>query len=315
MPLLVRLFFALLLGAFLTGCAAWKDSPEKDEMSSGLTNKESSTFVDPDSAFLAELFPKVKTADEAIHLGDQAYSQGKKDLALLHYVRAFDMDNAHVEALEKMSLIYTQKGDHKLSDLANQMIIKHHPDNVSANESLGLSRLNSKQYDAAEAYLNRAIKLDPKRWASHNGLGVIADIQHDYPRAISHYQAALALMPNSPALLNNIGYSFYLSGNYDKAPEYFNQALNVDPDYAPAIKNMGLLEARKRNYEKAVDILTRVMKSESANNDVGYIAMLNGDYRIAEQLFLRAIQGANTYYPKANENLEQLRKTMHSGAP
>jgi Flp pilus assembly protein TadD len=45
-----------------------------------------------------------------------------------------------------------------------------------------------------------------------------------------------------------------------------------------------------------------------AANDVGYIAMLSGDYAMAEVLFADAIRLSPRYYETANENTAELRR-------
>ena len=45
-----------------------------------------------------------------------------------------------------------------------------------------------------------------------------------------------------------------------------------------------------------------------AANDVGYIAMISGDYAAAELLFADAIRLSPRYYETANENAAELRR-------
>jgi Flp pilus assembly protein TadD len=45
-----------------------------------------------------------------------------------------------------------------------------------------------------------------------------------------------------------------------------------------------------------------------ATNDVGYIAMVSGDYAYAELLFAEAIRLSPVYYETANQNLAELRR-------
>jgi Flp pilus assembly protein TadD len=51
-----------------------------------------------------------------------------------------------------------------------------------------------------------------------------------------------------------------------------------------------------------------------AANDVGYIAMVSGDYQVADQMFAEAIRLSPRYYQTANENLAELRRRRSDAA-
>ena len=109
-------------------------------------------------------------------------------------------------------------------------------------------------------------------------------------------------------VLNNRGYSSYLAGNFEAAERDFRSALSADPGYEKAWQNLGLVYARRGEYRTAVATLTRVVEDHVAANDVGYIAMLSGDYPTAERLFAEAIRLSPRYYQAANENVAELRR-------
>lgn len=132
------------------------------------------------------------------------------------------------------------------------------------------------------------------------------------PFAVSDYrtfQFTLAIVYAIALLgLNNRGYSRYLAGDLDAAERDFRAALTVDPGYEKAWQNLGLVFARRGDYPLAVATLGRVVSKHVAANDVGYIAMLSGDYATAEQLFADAIRLSPRYYQTADENTAELRR-------
>jgi Flp pilus assembly protein TadD len=70
--------------------------------------------------------------------------------------------------------------------------------------------------------------------------------------------------------------------------------------------NLGLVQARQKKYSMAVHTMTRLVASEVAYNDVGYIAMRQGDLGIAERYFRKAIQLSPRYFEAAQRNLTLL---------
>jgi Flp pilus assembly protein TadD len=291
---------AVVMG--LSGCAADKGkvAAERNRAAAPFTAKAEKSLLD-------QLFPTVTAPKEALELGDSSLREGKEELALVYYLRAFDLDAANIQALEKMSAIYSRRGELRLMDMALQAILKVDAKHAGANESLGLLRLSGRRYAEAETLLTRSLAADPRRWRAMNALGIIADLRGDHYTAIAHYRRALNVLPGSPMLLSNIGYSHYLAGDRRLSRDYLNQALGLDPKHARAARNLALVEANEGHYQAAIGLLSRVMRTHAAYNNVGYVCMMKGDYPQAERFLTESIAQAPQYYERAHENLKQLR--------
>jgi Flp pilus assembly protein TadD len=182
------------------------------------------------------------------------------------------------------------------------------PEHSRALESLGLRYFADRQLDQARPLLSRAVAKEPALWRSHNALGLIADSLGEHGLAAMHFAMALTARPGNATVLNNRGYSRYLAGDLDSAESDFREALAADPGYEKAWQNLGLVFARRGDYQTARTTLARVVGAHVAANDVGYIAMLSGDYAMAEVLFADAIRLSPRYYETANENTAELRR-------
>ena len=64
----------------------------------------------------------------------------------------------------------------------------------------------------------------------------------------------------------------------------------------------------------AIMTLERVVSPVVAANDVGYVAMLSGDYAIAEPLVAEAIRRSPRFYQTATENVAELRRLRADAA-
>jgi len=104
-------------------------------------------------------------------------------------------------------------------------------------------------------------------------------------KAESFFRKADSILPNSPELLNNIGFALYSADKLDEAGPYYIKALQINPGFKKATYNYALLQARLSNYEQAYIAFAKVSSQAEANNNIGYIAMMNGDYAEAKQLF------------------------------
>jgi len=285
-----RSFCALLGVALLTaGCVA--------------TPASSTRATEEDAA--AELMEQLPV-DQIVAQGDAAARQGDYRRALFLYMQAVEAEPTAPHWL-RVGLANTKLGNQSLAWSAYSQAIEADADYAPAHEELGLLYLSMKQTAPGRHHLERAVEIEPQRWRAHNALGVLCDADRDHARAIEHYEQALAANPNSAEILNNLAYSNFLAEQFDQAREFLQRALLIDPKYESAIANLGLLYARQGHYRDAVATLERIMEAPQAHNDVGYLALRQGDFDMAEWLLMEAIRLAPRYYQTANENLERVR--------
>ncbi len=248
-----------------------------------------------------------KQAGLAMARADAAFRQGELDRALYDYVQALSWDEDRVDAHYMVGVVHYLKGNLGLAVRAFQKTLSITQDHAGALEGIGLVLLRDKKPEEAKVYLGKSLAQDPHRWRAHNGLGVIADMNHDYAAAERHYQAALNERPEAPVLLTNLGYSKYAAGDWAGAQSYFERALEIDPRHEKAWSNLGLLHVRRGRYGKAMEAFTRIMPESHASNSVGYLCLIDGKYRQAEEYFVEAIKQSPAYYAEAHDNLEKAR--------
>ena len=288
----------ILCAALMSGCASMKGSNSAASNSSG---SDSSGFYEgePEVVFATE-FP-VESVEEAIARADSALTSGNMDLALYMYVRAYDLQKDNLHALMRIGEIHESRGNFELAKRAFTTVLRIDPKQMGTLQSLGLIYLHEKRLDEAQLLLERAIAENPDLWRAQDGIGIIADIHGEHDKAIAAFDAALAVNPTAASVLNNRGYSLYLDGQYPEAARDFIAAAEMGVDRAWL--NLGLVLARQKRYSEAVHKMTRMVAAEIAYNDVGYIALRQGDIGIAETYFRKAIQIAPRYFEAAQRNL------------
>jgi Flp pilus assembly protein TadD len=249
-----------------------------------------------------------RTAAEARVLAEEARGKGDAETALRMYVEVAELDSSDADAFYQIGAIYEGRHDAVRAVRAYTRAVQIDPNHGAALTALGLIYFADHQLADARTLLERAAAAAPGDWRSRNALGLIADVDGRHEAAVEHYAAALAASPGNPTILNNRGYSAYLAGDLAAAEADFKAALVVDEHYQKAWQNLGLVYARRGDYEQALRILQRVVSPYVAANDVGYIAMLSGDYDRAQTLFDDAIRLSPRYYATANENVAELRR-------
>lgn len=256
----------------------------------------------------AEALKKL-SPEEIMATADQAARRGEYDRAMSMYMQAIEVEPSG-DLWFRVGWIYATLGKKELAAQSFAMTVQLDPENARAHEELGLYLMENRQREQATVHLRRAVEIEPGRWRSHNALGVLADAAGEHAAAIDHYATALAFEPDSALLLNNLGYSHYLAGNLDEAAKLYAQALAAEPGYRAAIANTGLLHARRGNYSRAVEVMAVVIDPHKANNDVGYVALQNGDLDVAESLLNEAIILSPSHYETAQQNLRRVRRAQ-----
>lgn len=173
-----------------------------------------------------------------------------------------------------------------------------------AKQGLGLCFLKLGDRESARKYLSEAVVENPTLWRAQSGLGQIADMARDWTAAEAAYKAALT--PNAHAAAqNNLGLSYVRQRRYDEAVGQFQASLALKQD--PVVRtNLRFALGMKGDYLAALAGVSKENIADALNN-VGYAAMLRGDYEAAEAYFTRAIEASATHHRLAADNLQLLK--------
>lgn len=167
---------------------------------------------------------------------------------------------------------------------------------------------------AAQAVLQRAVQRDARLWRAWNALGYLHDLQRAWTLAARSYEMALAAAPRAAEVLNNRGYSRLLQGRHGEARADFSAALAADPMLRAARENLRLALAWEGRYDEALLGAGPAARPQVLNN-VGFVALLRGDYERAERLFLQAMETDPAYNDAVARNLARLDDLRAIGAP
>ena len=236
-------------------------------------------------------------------MATQAYARGDFNAARRHLGAHLTEHQEDVEALLMLGNIWLEQQRPERAKRSFDQVLTLQPENVDAKEGKALALLARGETEQADEYFAALLEERPERWRSWNGRGVIADMQGDYERARAAYRKALASGGDNEAVANNLGYSMIMSGDLRDAAHWLGRALEDYPGSLRLRNNLALALARNRRYQGAMSELRVVMPEHEALNNVGYIAMLNGDYEIAVDLLRKATEVSPRYYPRAEANL------------
>ena len=280
------------------------------------TNPNRQALLDQNADLQAEAIPnqRLKTSnfDEALEKARKAWTEHKTDFALAYYVQAFKLQPTHTEVLEELAEVYRFLHKQDLVAICYRLILEQQPERTAILERYGLLLLLDEQKLAeAKEVLLKVVTATPESRRANNGLGIIADIEGRHSEARAYFKLAMPKHarsddPVQAELLNNIGYSYYMDEQLDIAQSYFLQAIKVDPKFTKSVFNYALVLARLKNYSQALTAFSKVVEPPEANNNTGYIALMNDDLAEADYYLKQALKLSPSFYQKAHENLYKL---------
>ena len=255
-------------------------------------------------------FPVVSAA-EGIARGDDAWRQGKLDLAVYLYVQSLAFDTSSAQPFLKIAAIHEQLGNRVLAMKAFELALEREPDNAGANERLGLLYVEAKQDEIAENVLKTAIRIDSRRWRAYNGLGILADRRGDFGTAKQNYDEAQRLQPDNAGVINNRGYSRFLAGDLPAAESDLRLAISLGAP-AGAWSNLARVQAAQLRYEEALESLLREHDEANAYNLLGKAALEANELVKAQEFFSEAIRVSPRFFAAAQESLAQVNERIEA---
>jgi Tfp pilus assembly protein PilF len=175
-----------------------------------------------------------------------------------------------------------------------------------AFQGKGLAALLNGEKEAAAEALRMAVKQDANLWRAWNALGYYYDTKQQWPDSAESYERALAANPNSALVYNNRGFSNLLQRRFGEAIADLSKAVEIDPALPGASRNLRLALASNGEYARALVGANGKNLGEALNN-VGYIALLRGDYAAAESYLSRAMEADASFNRLAWQNLSYLK--------
>ena len=274
---------------FLSGCAT--DPAEKDLAAESISVDDlvKPEPADPDTILLAERAIKEGRYDDAEVLLERVlYTYPDDPRGLL---AAAELRLAQGDAPEAMPIFAKVLEDPTLK--------------AQADQGYGITLLLIGDADLAANHLREAVAADPTLWRAWNALGAYYDDKEDWAKASESYRHALEIEPKKAYVQNNYGFSLFMQDRLDESIEALQTAFRLDPDSDQIKTNLRLAYARKGQYVRALSGTNENEKARNLNN-VGYIALLRGDYDQAEAYFLRAMEADVRYNETAARNLDYL---------
>jgi tetratricopeptide (TPR) repeat protein len=177
------------------------------------------------------------------------------------------MTNA-IDSYHRAVDLFSSSGVDEAGEILNGIINKNENDS-DALKTLGIIKLNQKDYKSAAFLFEKVIELDPHPVSFYN-LGLAYQYLNEAEKAIVCYDKALDLCHNYPDALNNLALIYKSKKEYQKAEDYFIKIVDLDNSNAKAWNNLANLFLETEKYDKAVEAYKNAIEIEPSNADYYY---------------------------------------------
>lgn len=150
-----------------------------------------------------------------VNLGVAYQNTERFDEAMLHYLKALEINPQAQKAHLYLGAIFSWRGD----------------------------------LDKAFFHLSEAARLHPEDAVAHADLGNLLTQKGEYRKALPHYQRALALSPGNANIHISAGLFYQYQGDLKQAAAHFKEALRLKPDDEEARRRLLRLDQLIRKAE------------------------------------------------------------------
>ncbi|NBC97288.1 MAG: tetratricopeptide repeat protein [Deinococcus-Thermus bacterium] len=280
----VRALAVLALCVWVTACATGPEAP-------------------PDVAVQA---PPVERDIESFA---KAVESGRYASAVAGLRRVVQAHPDHTDAKILLARAYLGQGDvapaRQLFEEAARAATSPSQRSAALNGT-GTVHLYDGELAAAERAFRGAVEVDERDAEAWNGLAQSLNRQGRGDAAERAIRRAVRLEPDWQAAHNNLGMILLDAGELAAAERAFADAHALAPDSAVVANNLRLAIALQGRYDEALAGVAEAGEPDAFNN-IGYAALVRGDYAAADRYLRRAVETSPMYHREAHDNLRFLR--------
>ncbi|MBN1569633.1 MAG: protein kinase [Acidobacteria bacterium] len=199
-----------------------------------------------------------------------------------------------------------QRREMNLAERELQSSMEVDPGFALAHLMLGELRVWQNQWDAGQSEIMTA-RAKAQALLEADQLRVEALLARAFGEPLKerdYLQKLIELQPYKVEFLYELAESYFHTANVEDAITKYLDTLSLDPRYALAYNHLAYCFAWKGEHAEALETCKRYLdlhQSANAYDSIGEIHMLAGDYAMAEQMKLKAIQmDPQIYYASRN---------------
>jgi tetratricopeptide (TPR) repeat protein len=238
-----------------------------------------------------EISALYRSRSEAL-LGKGYRALNQSDQALTHYQKSVSLDQAQLEPIYQLALLYAERGDAAASEAYFSRILRLFPDHVPSFHGLGALAEAAGRPEAAVQYFEDAIHLFPGALSSHYQLAQIYLRQQRTDTALLELQSCLALNPRYLPALMDLGHLFAGQNRLAESQQLFERALQLDSSREEIFGAISVVATLQGHPDEAIKVLhqavTKGIAGEMTWMNLGNLYAQREDFQQAIRFFSKA---------------------------
>lgn len=159
----------------------------------------------------------------------------------------------YVDALILLGVLETQSKDYLAAAAMIEHAIKINPNSATAYYNYGISLIGLGRLQDAIVNYDKAIFLKPNFVEAYSNRGNALRALNRFNDAIASYDMAIAIKPDYPEAHNNRGITLKLLNRLSEAISSYDEAIVLKRDYAEAYNNRGNTFAELGQFDMAIE--------------------------------------------------------------
>ncbi|CAH1208641.1 TPR_REGION domain-containing protein [Candidatus Nitrotoga sp. BS] len=159
--------------------------------------------------------------------------------------------------------------------------------------ALGFVSQAQGRFDEAAEYFCKALELNPSFAQAYYQLGTLYQIKGRLDEAVANFRLALKLLPDFSQAWNNLGSALNLQGKIDEATVAFLEAVRLKPDYVLAYNNLGSAYQSQARIKEAESCYRKSIELQPdniyAHLGLGHVLIVQWKMSEAEKVLRRAL--------------------------
>lgn len=171
-------------------------------------------------------------------------------LAIACLERSVERDPFSPETLLALGVSHVNELNHKKAMQNLKEWITHNPKYAGLESDDLYGGTEESELDQVQGLLLRALEYEATP-DTYEALGVVYNVSRDYDAAVASFEQALKERPRDYSLWNKLGATLANSNASDRALPAYQNALKLRPKYARAWLNMAISHSNLQNYDQA----------------------------------------------------------------
>jgi len=171
--------------------------------------------------------------------------------------------------------------------------IRNNPDFVTAYRNLGVALQTQGRIEEAAAVYRREIGIDGRNSDAYYRLGLVLAAQRHFSEAAVMFEKAIALLPDAPGYYAELGTALTKLERYDEAKKAYKQALQLQSDHPGIHNNYAMLLMKIGDNGGAVEHFREALRLQpryaNAHYQLSVLYGQKGDQAAADRHLQAAI--------------------------